>query len=326
MTKEKFFLFVFLLTLTSAVNSQPLKKVTFVPHWLPHSQFAGFYIAKDLGIYKKHGIDLTIITGGSKVSAVSMLEKGESDFACMWLSNAIQLKARNVDVVNIAQLINRSALMFISKKSSGIKTPEDMEGKKIGLWSGDFKIQPMAFFDKYKIKAKIIMQGNSLNLFFFDGIDVTLAMWYNEYHAIINSGFNADELNTFFFADYGLNFPEDGIYCSSEFYKNNPEVCKEFVAATLEGWRYAFEHPDETVKIMIKHLKDAGQPANMAQQHWTLSRMKDLIFPSNKMDNFENLSPANYTFVGEKLKEVKLIKDIPSFDSFYKPIIIRKGK
>jgi NitT/TauT family transport system substrate-binding protein len=50
-------------------------------------------------------------------------------------------------------------------------------------------------------------------------------MWYNEYHTIINSGYDPEELNTFFFADYGLNFPEDGIYCSGELYRNNPEIC-----------------------------------------------------------------------------------------------------
>ncbi|MFH1197383.1 MAG: ABC transporter substrate-binding protein [bacterium] len=326
MVKKNLVVLTFLIAISTIVNSQQLKNITFVPHWLPHSQFAGYYIARDLGIYKKHGLDVTIITGGPKVSSATMLEKGQSDFACLWLSNAIQLKAHDVDVVNVAQLINRSALMLVSKKSSGIKTPEDMEGKKVGLWGGDFQLQPMAFFNKYNVSVITVMQGNSLNLFYFDGIDVTSAMWYNEYHAIVNAGYNPDELNTFFFADYGLNFPEDGIYCSGEFYRNNPDVCRKFIAATLEGWKYAFEHPEETVEIMIKHLKEAGQAANKAHQRWMLARMKDLMFPSKNMDNFEKLTEENYLFVGQKLKETWLIENIPSFESLYKPIILRKAK
>ncbi len=180
--------------------------------------------------------------------------------------------------------------------------------------------------NKYNLNAITVRQGNSINLFFFDGIDVTSAMWYNEYHTIINSGYDPEELNTFFFADYGLNFPEDGIYCSGELYRNNPEICYAFIAATLEGWNYAFAHPEESAEIMVKHLRDVGLPANKAHQKWMLARMKDLIFSSKDMTNFEKLSEQNYNFVCEKLKEVKLLTDTPPFDTFYKPITIRKGK
>jgi len=324
--KKLLFLFLLSVTITPVVQSQPLKKITFVPHWVPQAQFAGFYVAKDLGIYEKHGIDLTIIKGGPKVSTASLLENGKVDFALLWLSNAIQLKAKKFDLVNIAQLLTRSALMLISKKSSGIKTPQDMNGRKVGIWGGDFQIQPMAFFKEYNLKVTPIMQGNSINLFFFDGIDVTSAMWYNEYHTILNSGFNPDELNTFFFSDYGLNFPEEGIYCSKEFYEANPEICKQFVAATLEGWKYAFEHPEEAIKIMLKHINEAKLPINKTHQRWMLAKMKDLIFPANKMDNFEKLPKDNYLLVANKLREGGFINEIPEYDSLYKPVIIRKVK
>ena len=326
MIKKGLAFLAILLLFTPVIFCQQLKKITFVPHWVPQAQFAGFYVANDLGFYKKHGIDLTIITGGPKVSSSTLLEEGKVDFGLMWLSNAVQLKARKARIVNIAQLVNRSALMLVSKKSSGIKTPLDMEGKKIGIWGGDFQIQPMAFFKKYKLNVRTIMQGNSINLFFFDGIDVTTAMWYNEYHTIINSGFNKDELNTFFFSDYGLNFPEEGIYCSEDFYNNNPEICKSFVQATFEGWKYSFEHPEEAVGIILKHIKKANLPVNKAHQQWMLQRMKDLIFPNKKMEQFENLAKENYMLVADKLKEGGLIKEIPAYDKLYKPVDLRGSK
>lgn len=323
---KRIFTLLLIFFIVNPSNSQPLKKIKFVPHWIPQAQFAGYYVAKELGIYEKHGIDLTIITGGPKVSTSSMLDNGKVDFASMWLTNAIQLKAENARIINIAQIVNRSALMFISKKSSGIKTPQDMNGKKIGVWGGDFLIQPRAFFKQYDLNVKEIMQGNSINLFFFDGIEVTSAMWYNEYHTILNSGFDEDELNTFFFADYGLNFPEEGIYCSEEFYNNNTELCGEFVQATLEGWKYAFEHPNEAVEIMVKYKKEAKLSVNRPHQHWMLDRMKDLIFPNNKMDAFEELSKEKYELVAEKLIEEGLIKKIPAFESLYKPVNVRNSK
>ena len=237
-------------------DAQALAKMTFVPHWLPQAQFAGYYVAREMGFYQKHGIDLTIMTGGPQVSAVQCLEEGKADFASLWLTKGIQRRSIGKPIINLAQLINRSALMLVAKKSSGITTPQDMNGKKIGLWGDDFLIQPQAFFKKYNLKVKTVQQGGTINLFFLDGVDVTIAMWYNEYHTILNSGFNEDELNTFFFSDHGLNFPEDGIYCREDFYLKNEALCRSFVQATLEGWQYAFNHPDQAIETVIKERRD----------------------------------------------------------------------
>lgn len=315
-------LFAALLSFLFWVNifSQNMQKITFVPHWVPQAQFAGYFVADELGFYKKRGIDLTILPGGPKISSSALIQEGKVDFSLMWLSNAIQLRANNIKIVNIAQIVNRSALMLISKKSSGINNPKDMDGKKIGIWGGDFQIQPMAFFKKYKLNVKTIMQGNSINLFFFDGIDVTTAMWYNEYHTILNSGINENELNKFFFADYGLNFPEEGIYCSEEFYDKNPDLCRYFVEATLEGWKYAFEHPDFAIDVVIKHIKKVNLPVNKSHQQWMLGRMNDLMFTSNKLSDFGVLQINDYLLVARKLYEEKLIDHIPSYYELYKPI------
>ena len=121
-------------------------------------------------------------------------------------------------MINIGQIIQRSAFILLAKKSRGINKPEDINNKKVSLWGEEFQIQPRAFFKKYNLKVKIIPQGLSVNLFLGDGVDVASAMWYNEYHTILNSGLNPEELTTFFFYDCGLNFPEDGIYTLEKFF------------------------------------------------------------------------------------------------------------
>ena len=300
-----------------AVQAQnELKKISFIPQWSPQAQFAGYYAAYEQGIYKKHGLDVTIILGGAHKTSSEILEKGEADIATMWLSTAIQKRSRKVMLVNIGQIIQRSSLMLIAKKSSGIKKPADLNGKKVGLWGGDFRIQPEAFFKKLNISVTVVPQSYSVNLFLRDGVQAASAMWYNEYHTILNAGINADELTTFFYSDYGLNFPEDGLYIMEDVLKKDPAAACAFVQASMEGWKYAFDHPEEAVNIVLKYMVAANVPANRVHQKWMLARMKDIIDPPGMDGPAGVLHENDYDRVARELKEGGYLRDIPDMNAF----------
>ena len=143
------------------------------------------------------------------------------------------------------------------------------------------------------------------------------AMWYNEYHAIINSGINPEELTTFFFYDYGLNFPEDGIYTLEKNFKNDPSLSCAFFRASIEGWLYAFDHPDEALKIVLQYMSSANMPANTMHQKWMLEKMKDLIIPQNPGIHIGTLVRSDFHRVAHEMKENGFIKEIPEFEMFY---------
>ena len=304
---------------STAVSGAPPVKASFVPQWVPQAQFAGYYLALEKGIYQKYGIDLTIIPGGPSNPPSNLLEEGTADFATLWLSTGIQLRAQGVKVVNIAQILRRSALMLVAKKSSGILRPEDVAGKKVGLWGAVFQIQPRAFFRKYNLDVQVVPQSYSVNLFLRDGVDVASAMWYNEYHTILNCGLDPEELTTFFFHEHGLNFPEDGIYVLEETLQKNPQLCRAFVTASIEGWLYAFDHPDETIAIVMRNLEEAHIPATAVHQKWMLERMKDLMLPDDGEERSVGmLLPEEYHRVAMGLKSGGLIDTVPGFTSFYR--------
>lgn len=310
-----FFCFI---AISISAKEEPLKKATFIPQWAPQAQFVGYYVAYEKGIYKKHGVDLTIIPGGPEASPSELLNSHQADFATLWLSSGIQMRDAGIGLVNIAQILQRSALMLVAKKTSGIETLQDINGRKVGLWGPIFQIQPKALFKKYDIHVKIISQSYSVNLFLRDGVDVASAMWYNEYHTILNAGINPEELTTFFFYEYGLNFPEDGIYTLQETYEKDPELCCAFVKASIEGWQYAFVHPEEALDVVMKYMEEAHIPANRIHQKWMLERMKDLILPEDTSIAMGRLLFDDYERVAQGLKENKLIDEIPGFETFYK--------
>jgi len=303
---------------TSSCVEKPLKKTSFVTLWLPQAQFAGYYVAKEKGFYEDLGLDVSIINGGPDNPPFKLLEDGDADFCIMWLSTAIEKRSQGIKLVNISQILQRSGLMLVAKKSSGIFEPRDMNNKKIGLWDADFEIQPKAFFDKYGLTVNIVPQHYTVNLFLQGGVDVASAMWYNEYHTIINSGYDPEELTTFFFYDHGLNSPEDGIYTLENTINKDPDLCKAFVAASIKGWVYAFTHIDETVKIVMRYMADAHVPATEVHQKWQLERIRDLTLVNGSYEDIGRLSEEDFNKVANTLKEARLIKDIPKFSSLHK--------
>jgi NitT/TauT family transport system substrate-binding protein len=308
---------LFLAAAGAAVAESHLPQVSFLPQWQPQAQFAGYYVAYEKGFYFEHGLDVRIMRGGPQRPTSEMLAQNRVDFVTMQLASAIIQRARGLKLLDICQLGQRSALMLVAKKSSGINTPEDINGKKVGLWGEDFKGQVDAFFRKYHLKVQPVPQGTTVDLFLRGGVPVASAMWYNEYHLILNAGVNPDELTTFPMADYGLNFPEDGLYCLERTYQEKPLLCRSFVQASVAGWRYAFAHPEEALDIVMKYVDAAHVATNRVHQKWMLARMRDLFQPDGKQMPLGNLDRETYYRVAKALKMDGTIKSIPDYSLFY---------
>jgi NitT/TauT family transport system substrate-binding protein len=324
-------------SLALAAEVAPLQKVNFIPQWQPQAQFAGYYVALDKGFYRKHGIEVTILRGGPDMEPSRLLVEGRADFGTMFLSTAVQKRSQGTDLVNIGQLVHCSSLMLVAKKSSGIHLPQDIDGKRVGLWGPEFQVQARAFFNKYRLQVTIVPQAATVNLFLRGGVDVASAMWYNEYHAILNAGVDADELSTFFFFDHGMNFPEDGIYCMASTLEKDPGLCSRFFRASLEGWQYAFDHDQEALDIVMKYVDEAQVATDRAHQQWMLARMRDIMadprcgIGATPAQRFAASTPAaassrlsgllqevDYQRAAQEILRSGLIDKIPGYTEFYK--------
>ena len=305
------------LSLAAAGAETRLPQLSFIPQWQPQAQFAGYYVALEKGFYHKRGLDVKILRGGPERQPAEMLAQGRADFGAMQLTAGIVRRARGLKLINIGQLSQHSALMLVGRKASGITKPEDIDGKKVGLWGEDFQGQLHAFFRKYHLTVQTVPQGATMNLFLRGGVEVASAMWYNEYHLLLEAGLNPEELTAIFLADHGFNFPEDGIYCLEQTYRNKPGLCRKFVQATIAGWRYAFEHPDEALDIVMKHVNAAHVPTNRGHQKWMLERLRTLMLPGGPQGPMGVLEGADYQRLAETLKNDGLITSIPDFSQFF---------
>lgn len=252
-------------------------KIRYRPQWLHQAQFAGIYMAYKKGFYRDYGLNVEIQSGGVDNPAFESIQKGSSDITQLFLINAISKDLETRNLINLAQISQRSSLMLVAKKSRGIEKIADFNKRKIGLWGNEFRDLSLIFLQQNKLDMEIVNIDWSINLFLNDVIDVINVMRYNEYHQLIQAGIDPDELFQISFCDNGMNIIEDGLYCTKEFYDKYPRQCHDFAQATMDGWLYAINHQEETVDTVLEIMKTNKIPANRTHQAWMLKVMSEVI-------------------------------------------------
>jgi NitT/TauT family transport system substrate-binding protein len=293
--------------------------VRLVLQWKPQAQFAGYYAAVEKGFYAHRGLDVTIVPGGPAVDPIAELRAGRADFATSFLSGGLSADEQGAPLVNVCQVINRSSLMIVARKAS-VTTRADLNATRVSLWGSSFRAALLAFFSAAGVDPRLIPQYYTVNLFLRGGVQACAAMEYNEYHTIMQAGVDPGDLTTFKMRDFGLGFPEDGIYTLASRQKASPAVCADLAAATLQGWQYCRDHPDEAVDIVMREAKAAHVPTNVVHQRWMLDHVLASIFPGpNDSWQVGKLSLADY----ERTRAIMLgegqITKAPSYGRFVAP-------
>ena len=320
--KELSFLLILLfIFFTCTANATEGKPVRLALQWYPQTQFAGYYMAKEKGFYKENGLNVEILHGDADSDSIDRVISGRAEFATAFLSTAMEHRSKGAPLVNIAQIVQRSALMLVARKDSGIKTISDLDGARIGTWGETFQQQPKSLFLRENMQVSFVRQSPSFELFMRGGLDATLAMWYNEYHRLIAYGLNPEEMTTFFFSDLNLNQPEDGIYCLESTLTKSPETAAALVRASVQGWEYAFAHPEETVDTLLEIMKGEKVRANRAHQTWMLERMHDIIYGGKQAQLSTILDQVDFESTKIELLRTGVITTNIPYNDFHKELV-----
>jgi len=300
----------------AAEAEPPLTPVRLALQWLPQSQFAGFYMACEQGFYREAGLDVALVHTGPGPSSLDFLAAGRADFATLFLADAVAHAHEPVPLAHIAQLLRRSNLMLVGWKDRGIERAADLDGKRVSYWPGAFSVTFTAFFRKHDIHPEVRPQHYTVNLFLHRGVDACAAMTYNEFHRIYQAGIDYDRLTVFLMRDYGLGFPEDGLYTTADMAARKPELCRSLRRATLAGWDYARRHPEEALDAVLRESRRGSVPANRPHSRWMLEHVLASVFPSDDDGVPGRLDRRTYREAVAAITAAGLVDDAPPFEQF----------
>jgi len=228
--------------------------------WVKNVSYAGSYIAASNGYYRKHGVDVNILSGGPTVAGIPVLVSNKAIIAISDPTTTSQAYAQGADIAIVAAgyQINPACIMSLAK--TPIKTPKDLIGKKIGIASSD-QAEWQAFLKINNISPSSV---DTLPAG-FDPSPVASGEW-DGYLAFANNEppqFEAEGLKTelLLFQDYGMPSVSDVYVVTGETLKNKAARAKAaaFLAGEIQGWTKAVADPVLGTKLTIdKYGKGLG--------------------------------------------------------------------
>jgi NitT/TauT family transport system substrate-binding protein len=120
--------------------------------WVTQAQFAGYFAAVDQGFYADQCLDVTILEGAVDIVPQTVLANGDADFAIAWVPKALASREAGANIVDIAQVFQRSGTLQVSFKEKNITKPKDFIGKKIGNWGFGNEWEVFAAMSKYNVE------------------------------------------------------------------------------------------------------------------------------------------------------------------------------
>lgn len=237
------------------ILSKKLEKITIQLKWINQAQFAGIYVAEEKGFFSEEGIDARLLQGGPGINIEKRVVRGKVDIGISSFDSLLVSRDKGLPLISIAQIVQGSTQGLITKKSSRINQPFEMNGESMGTFGGSNVYQQMAFLKKFKIEDgdEIILQ-ESIEDFTEEKIDIGAITVYNELQEVFFKGIGPRELNIFLYHRYGVGMLEDTIIVREKWLNENRDLAKRVKNAIIRGWKYAILNQKEAIDIVMKHV------------------------------------------------------------------------
>ncbi|MFK7861965.1 MAG: ABC transporter substrate-binding protein [Granulosicoccus sp.] len=259
----------------ASTTSQAADDISLQLKWVTQGQFAGYYVAQDKGFYDEADLNVTIKPGGPDIAPPQVIAGGGADVIVDWMPSALASREKGVALVNISQPFKRSGMMLTCLKETGITSPEDFKGRTLGVWFFGNEYPFLSWMSTLGISTEggaegvtVLKQGFNVDPLLQKQADCISTMTYNEYWQVIDAGISEDQLVVFKYEDQGVSTMEDGLYVLEENLEDPAFVDKmaRFVAASMKGWDYARENPDEAADIVLENDASGAQTEKHQQR------------------------------------------------------------
>lgn len=288
-----------------------LPTVTFRQGWFTYAGFAGEVYAMDNKIDSVNGIQLAVEQGADDIDPVKLVLAGKDDFGITSAEAILTANEKGANLVIVGVVNYLSPTCFISLEKSGIKTPKDWEGKKVGILTGtETETVYRTMVRELKLNTKKISEVEApydLKTFINGAYDVYPGFYYSE---PVSLDFQNIKYNVIKPSDYNVNLMGAVYFTTEKFAKEHSNETKAFVYSIAKGWELAIANPE----IAIRKLYAYDNKIDTVRELISLKKGIDYF----KGEDNKTLYASNKTIREElsALYFLKKIKDTTNTNAF----------
>ena len=276
---------------SSKSASGSLTKVKLQLQWVTQAQFAGYFAAVDKGYYKEQGLDVSILEAAITTVPAKVLADGGADFAVSWVPKALQTREAGADIVQIAQVFQKSGTRQVSFKEKGITAATNFKGKKVGNWGFGNEYEVFAAITKAGLDpakdVTNVQQQFDMKALLAGEIDAAEAMTYNEYAQVLEAKnpktgklYTAEDFNLVDYNTEGVGMLQDALWADAKKLKSDKtyqDTTTKFLTASLQGWIYCRDNAQACADLVVAK----GSKLGKSHQLWQMNEVNKLIWPSS---------------------------------------------
>ena len=232
--------------------------VRFSLDWIVGGRHAGWFTAIEKGFYDEAGLKVTWSRGYGAEDGMRRLMSGESDINFNDIPSAVLARSRQgAKIKAVAVIYAKHPSVIFTLKKAGIKSPKDLEGKTVVDSPGSTQVVLFPAFAKAAgIDPKkvnwLLVPPDAKNQMLLSEKAQGMGIYVMQRPLLEKATASVGGINAIYYGDY-LTLYGNGILVAEDFLNKNPEAVKKFVKASMKGFLYAFEHPDEAAGFVLKH-------------------------------------------------------------------------
>ncbi len=299
-----------LIAANAGTSSKPLAPVTMQLRWLHQFQFAGYYAALHKGFYREKGLDVTIVAGAPDRRPVEEVMAGRAQYGEA-NSELLFHYLKGDPLVALAAIFQHSPSVLLTRKDSGIRTPQDLIGKRIMMVGGTEDVDFLAMLANEGVvshKFEILPSSYDIQDLINGKTDAFNAYLTNEPYSLREQQIEGHVIQPI---NYGVDFYSDILFTTQDEIRKHPDRVKAFREASLRGWEYAMQHKQEVIDIIEKHYRPDKSRAHL---EFEAAAMEALIQPT--LIPIGNINPGRFQRMADTLEQFKLVEPGYKLDDF----------
>jgi PAS domain S-box-containing protein len=299
------------LLLAAALAGGPafgLEAVALQLKWRHAYQFAGYYMAREKGFYKDAGLDVEIREGGPSVDYLGEVLAGRAQFAT-GASGLVLDRNRGRPVVALAVIFQHSPEVLITATDARLENPEQLASKRIMVDLGSTPaIAAMLLNATGSLRNFVILpQADDLEGLMRGRIDAIAGYRTNQPFHFRERHFSIRQIKPI---QYGIDFYGDNLFTTEQEIKRHSQRVREFRAASLKGWEYALDHPEETLEVIRRY----GSTRSPEHLRFEYGAMLSLILP--KHIELGRMNAARWQSIADTYVQLGQLKPGYSLEGF----------